>query len=126
MLEVDLVREAAAGATSAHADWNGAAKLPKIDTGAEQEGEAVGAGCARPGRVLLRPGRAGREAAASAAPARPGPARLQLLLSGCPVLRARFTCTPSSRTFGKIRASFRSCFYVQPTSGGRDPASWPL
>ena len=42
----------------------------------------------------------------------------------CTARTARFTCTRSSRTFGKIRASFHSCcFYVQPTSGGKDPAT---
>ena len=58
----------------------------------------------------------------------PGPARPSAAAAapGCPVLRARFTCTLSSRTFGKIRASFHSCFYVQPTSGRKDPASSTL
>ena len=97
------------------------------------------AGCSRlrSGPVRQRAGfsRVGPEVAASCRSVSslpssllPGPARPSAAAAapGCPVLRARFTCTLSSRTFGKIRASFHSCFYVQPTSGRRDPASSTL
>ena len=102
-------------------------------------GWAAAAGCAPTddGPVRQRAGfsRVGPEVAASCRSVSslpssllPGPARPSAAAAapGCPVLRARFTCTLSSRTFGKIRASFHSCFYVQPTSGRRDPASCTL
>ena len=105
--------------------------LKSIARAKEKEARPAAAGCARTVRSgKERPLQPCRARGCSFVPVRsvPGPARPSAAAAapGCPVLRARFTCTLSSRTFGKIRASFHSCFYVQPTSGRRDPASSTL
>ena len=105
--------------------------LKSIARAKEEEARPAAAGCARTVRSgKERPLQPCRARGCSFVPVRsvPGPARPSAAAAapGCPVLRARFTCTLSSRTFGKIRASFHSCFYVQPTSGRKDPASSTL
>ena len=105
--------------------------LKSIARAKEKEARPAAAGCARTVQSgKERPLQSCRARGCSFVPVRsvPGPARPSAAAAapGCPVLRARFTCTLSSRTFGKIRASFHSCFYVQPTSGRKDPASSTL
>ena len=127
----------------AHAEYDGAAKLPlksihglkrrrpgcssrllRSDRSDGPVRQRAAASAVSGPRLQLRAG----PSSARPCSVPPGPARPSAAAAapGCPVLRARFTCTLSSRTFGKIRASFHSCFYVQPTSGRKDPASSTL